>query len=176
MTDSAGPFFRGQEEKIPFADLPLLSEKRYVSVLPHGHEFIWFCRNNESALSSQIRSLIEGAELLGSRISALEKTHIKNHKLFFSRAAVSDPKYIFLSAFRSAAEELLTLLPSQLANPASRFYSSKIADTISCLRKQTIGKFRAFSAKQDFMVQNTPLLLARQFSSRFSMPAPAVVI
>ncbi|MBU0662008.1 MAG: hypothetical protein ABH854_04775 [Candidatus Diapherotrites archaeon] len=171
-----GPFFRGQEEKIPLADLPQLSEKQYVSVLPQGHEFIWFCRNSESALSSQIRSLSEEVEFLGSRISTLEKTHIKNHKLFFSHTTVSDPKYIFLSAFRSAAEELLTLLPSQLANPKSRFYSARIADAISCLRKQTIGKFRAFSAKQDFRVQNTPLLLARQFSSRFSMPAPAVVI
>lgn len=166
----AGPFFRGQDARVPFADLPMLAEKGCVSVLPHGHELSWFCTRHESAISRQIRESNERISLLGAMVAERERTHLKSHKILFASALGQDAEHLYLSNLNSSLSELIGLMPAHLANPNSRFYSRQLADTISCIMQGMVRNARVIGSEQTPVLSpagkgaGIMLLLTRQFS------------
>lgn len=179
----AGPFYSGETARIPLADFAPLLERGYLSVLDSGHEFSWFCRRKESLLSREIAALNSMQPLIEKSAEEKEMEYLRRHGILSTAELSKNPDYLFLDGFRSVLPRLSNSIPAQLLSPKSKFYSTPLADAVSCIQAETIGRFRAFSAemgmvslqmeKSKVLVEgNSPLLVTKQFCSRFSLPSP----
>ncbi len=181
-----GPFYKGQRLRVPLVDLMPLLEKKHLAIEEEGHELIWFCRKMESALSKSIKKLNRKINYLKRSFTEREKNSLKKHNILFSESLSQDIDYFSETTFHNLLLNLLNYIPTHMLSPKSKFYSSKIADAISCTQSEIIYKFRQFSAKKGcksidmnkhkvFVESDSVLSLAKEFSTQYSLPVPEIV-
>ena len=182
----AGPFFRSQQQQVPFADYRLLSEQNKAVATPENHELLWFCKNKESFLSVEINYLNRKIELLGEAISKQEKKSTFKHNLAAYSELSKNANYLYRVNYLSQLLDLQHALTVHLTSPNSKFFSQKLSDAISALKQEMLNRFKDFSRSKGakpihsdssrvFIDTSTALALAKAFSERYSLPEPKIV-
>ncbi|MEI7961001.1 MAG: hypothetical protein WCI04_01580 [archaeon] len=192
-----GPFFKNDSALVPLMDAKrLIDEKKAVLVSSKDvsqelgfleiaqiskntnpiHELNWFCKNKESFFSKEVRSS-------NSILFALRKVLDKFENNLFLDYNFSN---LFFSAVYRSLSFSLCELPNQLTNPNSKFFSTELAKSIVSVQESTISKFKEFSEKEGYRVLHanknsafvkgfSSLKLAKDFSSKTSLPQPQIV-
>jgi hypothetical protein len=176
-----GPFFRGQHASILLADALALESGGEARVLglekPH-----WFCLEKEGSVPmaiSSINSAISGLENSNEQCSSMA---LRQHGMLARLRLSTDPDFLFRQAILNANSRLLCLIPGQLCNLESSFFSQRLCLAIESIQATVLEKFRAFAGKSESRVVATgqnkaivstskPYSLIRRFSEKQSIPA-----
>ena len=178
-----GPFFKDDSALVPLNDAKKLFEEGKAKIdenqLPQGekspHELNWFCQNQESFFSKEVRMANLKMFLLAKEIAENEK------ELFFKNKF----GHYYSKALYGAIGNLLSQIPTQLTSPNSKFFSTKLARSIVSVQEATISKFREFSEKNGYRVLQagsafatvkgfSSLKLAKNFSEQTKLPQPQI--
>ncbi len=129
----AGPFTRGSEAEILFADALRLEAEGSAAIIGAAKP-VWFCLNSESALSRGINSLKAIFLRASSSIEEQRVSLTASHGLFFSQSLQSSPAFYYSAALAETASKVLSSLPPILADPNGRFFDAPLAISFECLR------------------------------------------
>jgi hypothetical protein len=166
-----GPLKKNESVLLPIEDVKKLFGEDKIK-LGKNHSLSWFCKKQESFLSKEIILI---TKLIGKEKSKLIQTSLIN-KNFENN---------YFQQLVSSLNELLMLIPFQLTNSFSKFFSPNLAESIVAIQESTISKFNDFSEKAGYRVlfsnKNnvfvkgySSLSLAQNFSKTTCLPQPII--
>ena len=180
-----GPFYRGEKKAVPLVDALELSKTSSCRII-QPLDLHWFCTKSESFLSKAIKELKEKIAETEMLIARMESQHTKKSGLLYYNNLSFDPQFAFLDQFKKRLGIILRSIPQQLTNPASRFFSTELANAVNSVQLLNMQKFREFTAQKGhrqvlvskeraFISADSALEVISEFSKREQIPCPIIV-
>lgn len=144
----AGPFSRGEEETLLFADAVSLAKQGYAHIIPGG-ELNWCCLKREGALSREFCALKSSVLALADSVKVEQNALVASKGLFFASAADSSPGFFYRKSLCEKASSLMSSLLPLLVDERSRFFSKELAVAFESLSGMVLRDFEELVVSSD---------------------------